>query len=177
MPIAIATSLPRMVGRRPSLSATPPSRSDPSAIPSNSMERTQPSVALSMPQSFAMPGEAKLIDSTSNPSRAFSPTVTSTASHWPTRMAPSSIMDFGSLPVMSPPVLGDAVLFVNAGQQLDQLGDFFFAEARLEPLLVLLDGTLGRRQRPAPRIREIQGLLATVTAGFQIGRASCRERV
>src|SRR5205823_347151 len=165
MPIAIATRHPRMVGRRPSLSATPPSRSDPSAMPSNSMERTQPSVALSMPQSFAMPGEAKLIDRTSNPSRAFSPTVTSTASHWPTRMASSSMMDFGSLPVMLPPP-GDVVLFVNAGQQLDQLGYFSFAEARLEPLLVLLDGTLGRRQRPAPRIREIQGLLATVTAGF-----------
>src|SRR5436853_4813881 len=174
MPIAMATRHPRMVGRRPILSATTPSSSEPSAMPSNSMERTQPSVALPMPQSFAMPGDAKLIDRTSNPSSAFSPTVTSTASHWPTRMAPSAMMDFGSLPVMFPPVLGDAVLFVNAGQQLDQLGDFSFAEARLEPLLVLLDGTLGRRQRPAPRSREVQSLLATVTAGFLAHEVSLR---
>src|SRR6267378_2704638 len=174
MPIAIATRQPRMVGRRPTLSATPPSSNEPSAMPSNSMERTQPSVALSIPQSLAMPGEAKLIDRTSNPSRAFSPTVTSTASHWPTRMASSSMMDFGSLPVMFPPVPGDAVLCVNAGQELDQLGNFFCAEARLEPLLVLLDGTLGRRQRPAPRVGEIQSLLATVTARLPAHQVSLR---
>ena len=70
-----------MVGRRPILSATPPSSTEPNAMPNSSMESTQPSVALSMPQSLAMPGEAKLIDRTSNPSSAFSPTVTSTASH------------------------------------------------------------------------------------------------
>src|SRR5437879_3425300 len=174
MPTAIATRHARMVGRRPALSATPPRRSDPSAMPSNSMERTQPSVALSMPQSFAIPGEAKLIDRTSNPSRAFSPMVTSTASHCPARMVPSSMMDFGALPVMFPPVLGDAVLFVNAGQQLDQLGHFLFGKARLEPLLVLLDGTLGRRERPAPRSREVQSLLATVTAGFLAHEVSLR---
>ena len=34
----------------------------------------------------------------------------------------------------------ECVLFVNTREQLDQLGDFSFAEARLEPLLVLLDG-------------------------------------
>ena len=92
-----------MVVRRPSLSATPPSSTEPSAMPKSSIESTQPSVALSMPQSLAMPGEAKLIDSTSKPSRAFSATVTSTATHWPIPMGPWSMMDFGSLPVMVPP--------------------------------------------------------------------------
>ena len=46
MPIAMATRQPRMVGRRPILSATPPSTSDPSAMPSSSIDNTQPSIAL-----------------------------------------------------------------------------------------------------------------------------------
>src|SRR4030088_1066883 len=159
MPTAIATRHARMVGRRPALSATPPRRSDPSAMPSNSMERTQPSVALSIPQPCAIPGEAKLIDRTSKPSRAFSPRVTSTASHCPIPMAPSSMMDFGSWPVMFPRCSATQSLFVNATQELDQLGLFLFGKARLEPLLVLLDGALGRRERAAPRIGEVQRLL------------------
>ncbi len=57
-------------------------------MPNSSIDRIQPSVALSTPQSFAIPGEAKLIDRTSKPSIALSPTVTSTASHWPVLMAP-----------------------------------------------------------------------------------------
>src|SRR5208283_3060382 len=47
-----------------------------------------------------MPGDAKLMDRTSNPSMAFRPTVTRTASHWPVLMAPRSIIDFGSLSCM-----------------------------------------------------------------------------
>src|SRR5271167_401389 len=98
MPTVMATRHPRMVGRRPILSATPPSSTEPTAMPTNSIERTQPSVALSSPQSFAIPGEAKLMDRTSNPSMAFRPTVTRTASHWPALIAPRSMTDFGSLP-------------------------------------------------------------------------------
>src|SRR6516164_345805 len=165
MPTAMAMRQPRMVGRRPTLSATPPSSSDPAAMPNSSMERTQPRVALSMPQSRAMPGDAKLIDSTSKPSSAFSPTVTSTASHCALRMAPSSMMDFGSRPVIFPRCPPKRWLFVNASQQLDQLGHFFFVEARLQPVLVLLNGTLGGGERLAPPIGEVQGLLAPVTAG------------
>src|SRR6516165_611118 len=171
MPSVIAIRQPRMVGRRPTLSATPPSSSEPAAMPSNSMERTQPSVALSMLQSLAMPGEAKLIDRTSKPSSALRPTVTSTATHCAVPMAPSSMMDFGSLPVMFPPVrpatpgalcvivLAVRALLVNAAEQLDQLGHFLVGKAGLEPLLVLLNGTLGRRERLTPPVREVQGLL------------------
>src|SRR5215469_17041882 len=166
MPAAMAIRQPSIVGRRPTLSATPPSSSEPAAMPNSSMESTQPSVALSMPQSRAMPGDAKLIDRTSKPSRAFSPTVTSTASHWALPMAPSSMMDFGSRPVMFPRCAPEQLLFVNAGEQLDQLGHFFLGEARFEPVLVLLDGTLGGGERLAPAIGEVEGLLAAIAAGF-----------
>src|SRR5215472_9393162 len=171
----MAMRQPRMVGRRPTLSATPPSSSDPAAIPNSSMERTQPRVALSIPQSRAMPGEAKLIDSTSKPSSAFSPTVTSTASHCALRMAPSSMIDFGSLRVMFPPgYLPKKSLFVNASEQLDQLGDFFFVEARLEPVLVLLDGTLGGGERLTPPIGEVERLLASVAGGWLAQQVALR---
>ncbi len=87
IPMVMADRQPRMVGRRPILSATPPSSAEPTPMPTNSIDRTQPSVALSTPQSFAIPGEAKLIDRTSKPSIALSPTVTRTANHWLTLMA------------------------------------------------------------------------------------------
>src|SRR5215472_7899191 len=156
---------PRVVGRRPTLAAPPPSSSEPAAMPNSSMESTQPRVALSMCQSRAMPGDAKLIDSTSKPSSAFSPTVTSTASHCALPMTPSSMIDFGSVPAMFPPCPPKRLLLVNAGEQLDQLGDFFFVEARFEPVLVLLHGALGGGERLAPAIGEVQGLLAAVAAG------------
>ena len=69
-------------------------------MPTNSIDSTQPSVAWFSPQSFAIPGEAKLMDRTSNPSMALRPTVTRTASHWPALMAPRSMIDFGALSCM-----------------------------------------------------------------------------
>src|SRR5215469_12013804 len=160
IPAAMATTQPIIVGRRPTLSATPPRRSDPSAIPNSSIESTQPSVPRSMPQSFAMPGDAKLIDRTSNPSSAFNPTVTSTAAHCATPIAPSSMRAFGK----RGNAVGNALLLVNAGEELNQLGHFFFCETRFEPLLVLVDGALGRCQRAASRFGQVQRLLASVAA-------------
>ncbi len=75
MPAAITARQPRIVGRRPILSATPPTNTDPIAMPMSSIESTTPSAPRSMPHSFAMPGDAKLMDSTSKPSSAFRQTV------------------------------------------------------------------------------------------------------
>ena len=47
-------------------------------MPISSIDSTMPSAARSMPHSSAMPGDAKLIDSTSKPSRALSATVMAT---------------------------------------------------------------------------------------------------
>ncbi|MEJ0008130.1 MAG: hypothetical protein WDM77_17640 [Steroidobacteraceae bacterium] len=47
-------------------------------MPISSIDSTAPSVALSMCHSFWIPMEAKLIDITSNPSRAFRPTAMNT---------------------------------------------------------------------------------------------------
>src|SRR5580765_478785 len=179
MPAAMATRHPRMVGRRPILSATPPSSSEPAAMPSNSMDSTQPRIALSIPQSLAIPGEAKLIESTSKPSSAFRPTVTSTATHCAAPMAPSSMMDFGLPPLMFPLAPGDRAccscsLLVDASEELDQLGHFFFGEARLEPLLMLVDGALGHRQRLAPAIGQVQRLLASVAARLPAHQVTLR---
>ena len=99
MPSAMATRHPRIIGRRPILSATPPSTTEPMAMPSNSVDSTQPRVALSTPQSLAIPGAAKLIDRTSKPSMALRPTVTITTAHCQTRMAPSSMIDLGSVAI------------------------------------------------------------------------------
>ena len=106
-----------MVGLLPILSATPPSKTDPIAMPSNSVDSTQPSVALSIPHSLAMPGAAKLIDRTSKPSMAFNPTVTITAAHCQKRMTPWSIIDFGSLDMFRSP--RRRFLFVDLGEQAE----------------------------------------------------------
>src|SRR5262249_17624946 len=103
---------------------------------------------------------AKLIDRTSKPSSAFSPTVTSTAAHCATPIAPSSMRVFGRRGNAE----GNDVLLVNADEELNQPGHFFFCETRFEPLLVLMDRPLGRRQRPAARFGEVQRLLASVAA-------------
>ena len=71
MPSAITTRHPSTVGRRPILSATPPKKIEPNAMPMSSIDSTKPSAARSIPHSAAMPGEAKLIERTSNPSSAF----------------------------------------------------------------------------------------------------------
>jgi hypothetical protein len=78
MPTAISTRQPRIVGRRPKRSARPPSRTEPMAMPTSSIDSTKPSAARSIPHSAAMPGDAKLIERTSNPSSALSATVIAT---------------------------------------------------------------------------------------------------
>src|SRR5712672_2184330 len=122
MPAVIATKHPRIVGRLPILSATPPSSTDPMAMPSSSVDSTQPRVALSTPHSFAIPGAAKLIDRTSKPSMAFNPTVMITATHCHRRMTPLSIIDFGSLGMFRSPLR--RILFVDLGEQVDERGHF-----------------------------------------------------
>ncbi len=80
MPVAMTARHPRIAGRRPIRSATPPSTAEPTAMPMSSIDSTMPSAPRSMPHSVAMPGEAKLMESTSNPSRAFRATVIATTS-------------------------------------------------------------------------------------------------
>ena len=58
MPAAITVMHPNTVRRRPILSATPPRKIEPNAMPNTSMERTMPSAPRSMPHSFAIPGDA-----------------------------------------------------------------------------------------------------------------------
>jgi hypothetical protein len=65
MPVAIVARHASVIGLRPIRSATPPSMIDPRPMPSSSIDSTKPSAARSMPHSCAMPGEAKLMDSTS----------------------------------------------------------------------------------------------------------------
>lgn len=95
MPTVITTKQASIVGRLPMRSARFPSRIEPMAMPMSSIDRTKPSAARSMPQSLAMPGEAKLIARTSKPSSPFSPTVVATAA--------ICNRDMGSGPRMSTP--------------------------------------------------------------------------
>jgi hypothetical protein len=78
MPTVIRTRQPSTVMRRPTRSARPPRKIEPAAMPMSSIDSTRPSVALSMCHSFWIPMEAKLMDMTSNPSRAFRPTAMNT---------------------------------------------------------------------------------------------------
>ena len=71
MPVAMTTRQPSTVGRRPILSASPPRKIEPSAMPMSSADSTKPSACGPRPHSERMPGDAKLIDSTSKPSSAF----------------------------------------------------------------------------------------------------------
>lgn len=78
------------------------------------------------------------------------------AAHCATPIVPSSMRDFGKR--------SNAVLLVNAGEELNQLGDFFFCETRFEPLFVLVYGALGDCERAASRFRKVQRLLAPITS-------------
>ena len=75
MPVAMTTRQPSTVGRRPILSARPPRKIEPSAMPISSADSTKPSAVGPRPHSARIPGDAKLIDSTSKPSSAFRPMV------------------------------------------------------------------------------------------------------
>ena len=86
IPNVITTRQPSNVRRRPILSATPPNKIEPKPMPISSIESTIPNAARSIPHSRAMPGEAKLIASTSKPSIAFRPMVIATAAIWATLM-------------------------------------------------------------------------------------------
>ncbi len=79
MPAAMITRHSRIVGRRPKRSAMGPMTIEPAAMPISSIDSTMPSRPRSMPHSAAMPGEAKLMDSTSKPSSALSATQIATA--------------------------------------------------------------------------------------------------
>ena len=72
MPEAMTTRQPRMIGRRPRLSAMLPRTTEPAVIPMSSIASTMPRAPREIPHSAAMPGAAKLIASTSKPSRALS---------------------------------------------------------------------------------------------------------
>ena len=82
MPIVISTRHDRMVARRPIRSAIPPRNSDPTAMPISSIDSTSPRPEGPSCHSSRMPLAAKLIDSTSNPSSALSPTIVATTPHW-----------------------------------------------------------------------------------------------
>jgi hypothetical protein len=69
---------------------------EPNAMPMSSIDSTMPSAARLMPHSVAMPGEAKLIDITSKPSRALSATVMTTTKTWSALMGAFFRMSRGS---------------------------------------------------------------------------------
>lgn len=79
MPVDITTKQSIIVGLRPMRSARLPRKMEPTAMPISSMESTMPSSARSAPQSVEIPGEAKLMDKISKPSKAFSITQIATA--------------------------------------------------------------------------------------------------
>src|SRR5688572_9619738 len=111
MPVAMTTRQPRIVGRRPILSATPPRRTEPIAMPISSIESTMPSWARSMPHSAAMPGEAKLIESTSKPSSAFSAMVRPITITWSRLIGEVAMRSRGSVCNGSPFLdQGDTIL-------------------------------------------------------------------
>ena len=75
MPVAMTTRQPSTVGRRPILSARPPRKIEPSAMPMSSADSTKPERLRAEAPLRSDAGDAKLIDSTSKPSRAFRKTV------------------------------------------------------------------------------------------------------
>ena len=101
MPAAMMTRQERMVGRRPIRSAMAPRMRAPMPMPISSIDRTRPSAARSMPQSRAMPGAAKLIDSTSKPSSAFSAVAMPMAITWRKCMGSRAMIARGSSSLIS----------------------------------------------------------------------------
>ncbi len=131
-------------------------------MPSNSIDRIQPSTAGPRPQSFAMPGEAKLIDRTSKPSSALSPMVMTTAIHCAEFIGPCSIIDCASLSVMKPPLGRQRRSLVNPREQFDELLCLFLSEPGIEPVFVLADRPLCLPQRRASGLRQVQRQLSPV---------------
>ena len=101
MPTTMIVRHKSIVLRRPTRSASRPRNTEPMAMPINSIASTMPSAARSMPHSAAMPGDAKLIDSTSKPSSAFSMTVIATAATCMRLIGDRDISSSGSLLTVS----------------------------------------------------------------------------
>ncbi len=97
MPVAITTRQPSTVGRRPILSARLPRKIEPSAMPISSIDSTKPSAARLIFHSAAMPGDAKLIDSTSKPSSALRAMVIPTMSTCMVLIGDLAMMSRGSV--------------------------------------------------------------------------------
>src|SRR5262245_1244120 len=113
IPNAITTRQPRVVGRRPILSLTPPSAIEPIIIPISSIDRTIPSAPaaawLSRPHSRAMPFDAKLIERMSYPSSAFSAIVMPMTMICSRLIGAVAITSLGSILTGGPP-LGGALM-------------------------------------------------------------------
>jgi hypothetical protein len=101
IPAVITTRQPRIVGRRPILSATPPRNTEPIAMPMSSIDSTIPRAPRSMCHSEAIPGEANAMESTSNPSNAFSPMVIATTMTCRTLIGQADIVARGSMAVFT----------------------------------------------------------------------------
>src|SRR5690606_41027009 len=65
MPSDMTSRQPSIVARRPNLSATPPMRIEPSAMPTSSADRTKPSVLRVIPHSLRISGDARSEEHTS----------------------------------------------------------------------------------------------------------------
>jgi hypothetical protein len=72
MPTVIRIRHSRIVGRRPTVSASGAMPSEPIVIPTRPVEITMPSAPGPSPHSLVMPGPANVIARMSNPSSAFS---------------------------------------------------------------------------------------------------------
>src|SRR5687767_10450817 len=157
MPAAISTRQISIAFLRPHLSAAPPSSTEPKPMPTSSAERTTPSLPRSIPHSAEMPGEAKALDSTSNPSSALSRTISTTTIHCRTLIGLSSITAIGLVPPAGPAMLiqsspRNARSFVDSREHFHQFFRFLGREAALEPGFVLADRGLGLGERSLPGI-------------------------
>ncbi len=113
MPKAIVNRQPSNVGRRPIRSATPPSSTEPTAMPTSSMDRTKPNAWVVICHSAAIPLLANAMDRMSNPSIALSITVIATTITIPIVIGDWSIMDRGSFLSSVPPFgeeIGPAIM-------------------------------------------------------------------
>src|SRR5690606_8005923 len=166
MPTAMITRQTSMASLRPPLSAKPPRITDPKPMPTSSAESLMPSSSRGIPHSWEMPGAAKALDSTSNPSSALSSTISATTIHCRTLIGLSSITLIGLVPPAGPAIATILSLcapsFVDSRQHFHQFFGFLAREARLQPCFVLGDAGLRLDERRRAGFGQIERLLAPV---------------
>ena len=85
----------------------------------------------------------------------------------------ADMIDFGSRPVISPRTR-PTPCYSSMVHQFDRPGATSRSLKRVSAAARVGGWPAGGRQRPAPRVREVQGLLATVTAGLLAHQVALR---